>query len=243
MTLVKLVKQPLSLLQIECVKAFGEPAIDRSEQITSLIPLALIAPEPRHAHCGAQFPGLCLLRTRHGASALEINFRFRRIRRRRFKSDFSGNAIDLSLEPGGLRAGAESRRAIALQPVRADPPVVSALDPPMPASVPPPASAPLPVPVPRSQRRLRCSRRLRASRVRLRPLLSRRCSRQHLSRRPPRPRTRNQAVPIGPLFAATRLPAHLYSPARRPATQSRSFRLTASHLAISPHPVAYWAVG
>jgi hypothetical protein len=82
-----------------------------------------------------------LLRTRHGASALEINFRFRRIRRRRFKSDFSGNAIDLSLEPGGLRAGAQSRRAIALQPVRADPPVVSALDPPMPASVPPPASA------------------------------------------------------------------------------------------------------
>jgi hypothetical protein len=145
--------------------------------------------------------------------------------------------------PGGLRAGAQSRRAIALQPVRADPPVVSALDPPMPASVPPPASAPLPVPVPRSQRRLRCSRRLRASRVRLRPLLSRRCSRQHLSRRPPRPRTRNQAVPIGPLFAATRLPAHLYSPARRPATQSRSFRLPASHLAISPHPVAYWAVG
>ena len=48
--------------------------------------------------------------------------------------------------PGGLRAGAQSRRAIALQPVRADPPVVSALDPPMPASVPPPASAPLPVP-------------------------------------------------------------------------------------------------
>ena len=34
--------------------------------------------------------------------------------------------------------------------------------------------------------RLRRLRRLRASRVRLRPLLSRRCSRQHLSCRPPR---------------------------------------------------------
>ena len=53
-----------SLLQIERVKAFGEPAVDRSEKIAGLIPLALIAPEPRNAHCGAEFPGLCLLRAR-----------------------------------------------------------------------------------------------------------------------------------------------------------------------------------
>ena len=55
------VKQRLGLLQIERVEAFGEPAVDRSEKLAGLIPLALIAPEPRHAHCGAQFPGFCLL--------------------------------------------------------------------------------------------------------------------------------------------------------------------------------------
>ena len=58
---VQLIEQRLGLLQIERVEAFGEPAVDRSEKIAGLIPLALIAPEPRHAHRGAQFPGLCLL--------------------------------------------------------------------------------------------------------------------------------------------------------------------------------------
>ena len=51
----------LGLLQIERVEAFGEPAVDRSEKFAGLIPLALIAPEPRHAHRRAQFPGFCLL--------------------------------------------------------------------------------------------------------------------------------------------------------------------------------------
>jgi hypothetical protein len=34
--------------RIERVGAFGKPVVDRSEKITSLIPLALIAPEPCH---------------------------------------------------------------------------------------------------------------------------------------------------------------------------------------------------
>jgi hypothetical protein len=45
---------------IERVEAFGEPAVDRSEEIAGLIQLAPIAPQPRHAHRRAQFPGLCL---------------------------------------------------------------------------------------------------------------------------------------------------------------------------------------
>ena len=53
---VQLVEQRLRLLQIERVEAFGEPAIDRGEKIAGLIPLALIALEPRHAHRRAQFP-------------------------------------------------------------------------------------------------------------------------------------------------------------------------------------------
>ena len=42
-----LVEQCLGLLQIERVEAFGEPAVDRSEQLEGLSPLALVAPEPR----------------------------------------------------------------------------------------------------------------------------------------------------------------------------------------------------
>jgi len=48
------VQQRLRLLQIERVKSLCEPAVHRSEKLASLIPLALIAPEPRHAHSGAQ---------------------------------------------------------------------------------------------------------------------------------------------------------------------------------------------
>ena len=78
----QLVQQRLSLFQIKRVEALGEPAVDRSEQIAGLIPLALIALEPRHAHCCAQLPGLGLLLTRARERALEICFRFRRIRLR-----------------------------------------------------------------------------------------------------------------------------------------------------------------
>jgi hypothetical protein len=53
-------------------RALGEPVIDRSEKVASLIPLALIAPEPRHAHRGAQLPGLCLLLTGDGESTFEV---------------------------------------------------------------------------------------------------------------------------------------------------------------------------
>jgi hypothetical protein len=52
---VQLIEQSLGLFQIARVKPFREPAVYRSEEIVGLIPLALIAPEPRHAHCGAQF--------------------------------------------------------------------------------------------------------------------------------------------------------------------------------------------
>jgi len=60
--------------------AFGEPAVDRSEKIASLTAFILIAPETRHAHCGAEFPGLGLLLTRNAERSLEICRRFRRSR-------------------------------------------------------------------------------------------------------------------------------------------------------------------
>ena len=76
----QLVEECLGLFQIARVKPLGEPAVDRSEKLASLIALALIAPETRHVHRGAQFQGFCLLLTRKSDSALEIRFRFRRIR-------------------------------------------------------------------------------------------------------------------------------------------------------------------
>ena len=59
----QLVEQRLSLLQIERIEPFGEPAVNRSEKFASLLLLALVAPEPRHAHRGAEFIGFCLLFT------------------------------------------------------------------------------------------------------------------------------------------------------------------------------------
>ena len=70
------VEQRLGLFQVERVKAFCEPALDRSEKIAGLIPLALIAKKSRHAHRGAQFPGLRLLRPRNREHAVEIRVRF-----------------------------------------------------------------------------------------------------------------------------------------------------------------------
>ena len=67
----QLAQQRLRLLQIARIKPFCKPAIDRSEKLASLIPLALVAPEPRHAHCGAQFPGLGLLALRNAQRRLE----------------------------------------------------------------------------------------------------------------------------------------------------------------------------
>jgi hypothetical protein len=87
----------LSLLQIEGVEPLTEPAVDRGEKIASLLPLALIAPESCHTHRRAQFPGFCLLLARNCEGAVEIRFRFRRIRLRQLECDFPGNAMDLGL--------------------------------------------------------------------------------------------------------------------------------------------------
>ena len=44
LSVVRFVEQRLGLLQIERVEAFSEPAVDRSEYVTGLVPLPLIAP-------------------------------------------------------------------------------------------------------------------------------------------------------------------------------------------------------
>src|SRR4029077_21024970 len=59
---IQLIEQRLRFLQIERIEALGEPAVDRRDKITSLIPFALVTPQPRHAHRRTEFPGFGLLR-------------------------------------------------------------------------------------------------------------------------------------------------------------------------------------
>jgi hypothetical protein len=58
---------------------------------------ALVTPEAREAHGGAQFPGFCLLLTGHGERSIKIALRFHCIRLHRFKRDFARDPIYLGL--------------------------------------------------------------------------------------------------------------------------------------------------
>ena len=99
----ELLQQRLRLLQIARVEPFSEPAVDRSQQFASLLHLALVAPEAREAHGGAEFQGFGLLLAGDGESALEIGFCLRCIRLGRLQRDLPGNAINFGLEPSFLR--------------------------------------------------------------------------------------------------------------------------------------------
>jgi hypothetical protein len=68
-----LVKQGLRLLQVQRVKALSEPAVNRSKQFNRLLHLALVAPEAREAHGGAEFPGLGLLLAGYSECASEFD--------------------------------------------------------------------------------------------------------------------------------------------------------------------------
>ena len=76
----QLLQQRLRLLQIARVEPFSEPAVNRSKQFARLLHLALVAPEAREAHGGAEFPGFGLLLACDCKRTLEIAFRFCRIR-------------------------------------------------------------------------------------------------------------------------------------------------------------------
>src|SRR2546425_6058641 len=67
-------QQRLGLLQVGRVKALGEPAIDRPQEVTGLIPLALLLPQPCQARGRAQLPGHGLLMASDGQSLLEAGF-------------------------------------------------------------------------------------------------------------------------------------------------------------------------
>src|SRR5262249_11856877 len=62
----QLFEQCFGLLQVGRVKPFGEPAVDRREQLVGHGPLALLLPQARQARGGTQLPGLGLLAAGHG---------------------------------------------------------------------------------------------------------------------------------------------------------------------------------
>ena len=96
---VQLIEQRAGLLRIERVETLGEPAVDRRQQFARLLHLALVAPEPRHAHRRAQFPGFCLLLTGDGERTLKIHLRFRHLRHRGLQCNFASHAINFGLAP------------------------------------------------------------------------------------------------------------------------------------------------
>src|SRR5712692_509750 len=67
-------QQRLGLLQVGRVKAFREPAVDRGQQRACLGPLALVLPQPRQAHGGAQLQRVCLLAASSIEGLMEVGF-------------------------------------------------------------------------------------------------------------------------------------------------------------------------
>src|SRR6516165_2788047 len=57
----ELIEERLRLFEVGRVEAFGEPAVDRREQVASFGAAALVATEPGNTRGGAQFPELGLL--------------------------------------------------------------------------------------------------------------------------------------------------------------------------------------
>ena len=69
----QLLQQRLRFLQIARVEPFSKPSVNRSQQFARLLHLALVTPEAREAHCGAEFPGFGLLLARDGERTIEID--------------------------------------------------------------------------------------------------------------------------------------------------------------------------
>ncbi len=65
------VQQGFRVLEVRGVEAFGEPAIDRGEQVAGFAGLALGLPEAREGSGGAESPQFCTLRSRNSDRLLE----------------------------------------------------------------------------------------------------------------------------------------------------------------------------
>jgi hypothetical protein len=69
----QVLQQRLRLLEIGRVKALGEPAVDRCQQIVCCLPFSLLLPQPTQTRGSTQLPRLGLLATGNGQGLLETN--------------------------------------------------------------------------------------------------------------------------------------------------------------------------
>jgi len=76
----QVLQQRFGPLEIGGVKALGEPAVDRCEQLPRFSAFALLLPQATQGQCRAQFPRLGLLAVGHSESLLETGFRLGRVR-------------------------------------------------------------------------------------------------------------------------------------------------------------------
>src|SRR5262249_32021147 len=96
---LKLAEQGFCRSQVARGKTFGEPVVDRGEQVMGRAPAALVTEQPRQARRRAELPRPGLLRARNGQRMLEMRLRFRRVALRRGERDFAGNTMSLGLAP------------------------------------------------------------------------------------------------------------------------------------------------
>jgi hypothetical protein len=71
----ELIQQRLRLLQDRRVEAFGEPSVDRGEEIVGFGALALVAPQAGEAGGGVQLKNLCALPLGDGNGSLIVFLR------------------------------------------------------------------------------------------------------------------------------------------------------------------------
>src|SRR5262245_6549383 len=96
------VQQGLRFLQVEGVKALGEPAVDRRQQLVGFRTPVLLLPQARQAHSGAQFQGLGLLAAGDLQGALEAGFRLLWLWHRLPQEQDAPLATDLRFPPAFL---------------------------------------------------------------------------------------------------------------------------------------------
>lgn len=69
-------QQRFGILQIRRVKSFGEPMVDRCQEVMGFVAFALLVPESSEAGGSTEFPGLCLLVLGYRNGMVKASFRF-----------------------------------------------------------------------------------------------------------------------------------------------------------------------
>src|SRR6516165_2227950 len=91
------VQQCLCLLQVSGVKALGEPAVNRCEQVVRFLEPALVLAEATQTHRGPQLQRFRLLTAGNGQGLIKASFSFGLIVSGQPKDDLPSEAVQLCL--------------------------------------------------------------------------------------------------------------------------------------------------